>query len=92
MTGDLAAQMVDGRRVRAWKETRNNSACPDGRPATPPLDDVQREVEPARAVFTGLNAAGQLQLMIPNEGQGLPGSEETLTAFLGSACSHGCAT
>jgi dienelactone hydrolase len=68
----------------APKETRSNSACPNGKLVTPSLDEVQREVERARAVFASLNAAGQLQLVVSDEGQGLPGSEKTLTAFLGS--------
>jgi dienelactone hydrolase len=70
--------------VSAPQDNRSNSACPNGKLATPPLDDVQREVDRARPVFANLNAAGQLQLVIGNEGQGLPGSERALSAFLGS--------
>ena len=62
----------------------SNAACPNGALATPPLDDVQQEVERARPFFSNLNAAGQLQLVVSAEGQGLPGSEKALTAFLRS--------
>ena len=41
-------------------------------------------MERARQVFSNLNAAGQLQLVVSTEGQGLPGSEKALTAFLRS--------
>lgn len=70
--------------VSASEETRSNSACPNGKLVTPPLDDVQREVERARPVFASLNAAGQLQLLISDAGRGQPGSEKTLSAFLDS--------
>ena len=70
--------------VSGPKENRSNSACPNGRLVTPPLDDVQSEVERARPFFASLNAAGQLQLVINNAGQGQPGSEKTVSVFLGS--------
>jgi dienelactone hydrolase len=70
--------------VSAPPETRSNSACPNGKLATPPLDDVQREVERARSVFAHLNAAARLQLVVSNDAQRLPGSEKALSAFLRS--------
>jgi len=70
--------------VSGPKESRSNSACPNGRLVTPPLDDVQSEVERTRPFFASLNAAGQVQLVISNAGQGQPGSEKTLSVFLGS--------
>jgi len=79
-----ACAVPDVEAVSAPQETRSNSACPNGKLATPALDDVQREVERARRVFAGLNASSQLQLVVSNEAQGLPGSEKALTAFFGS--------
>jgi dienelactone hydrolase len=77
-----AGPQVDA--VSAPQDNRSNSACPNGRLTTPLLDDVQRELERARPVFSNLNAAGQLQLVVSAEAQGLPGSEKALTAFLRS--------
>ena len=70
--------------VSVSRETRSNSACPNGKLATPALDDVQREVERARPVFADLNASSQLQLVVSNEPQSLPGSEKALTVFFRS--------
>ena len=64
--------------------SRSHSACPNGTLVTPPVDDVEREMERARPFFASLKAAGQLQLVVSNEAQGLPGTEKALTAFLGS--------
>ena len=64
------------------KEDRANAACPNGTLRTPPLDDVKREVARAREIFARLNAGAQLQLAVSDEGNGPPGSETALTAFL----------
>lgn len=66
----------------AAKENLENAACPNGKLTTPPFEDVQREVERARAVFSRLKAEGQLQLLASDEGHGLPGSGRALTLFL----------
>ncbi|HKS96616.1 MAG TPA: dienelactone hydrolase family protein [Terriglobia bacterium] len=66
----------------AANENRANSACPNGTLVTPHLNDVKKEVERAREVFTRLNSTQQLRLVASDEGHGLPGSEAALTQFL----------
>ncbi|HEV2382763.1 MAG TPA: dienelactone hydrolase family protein [Terriglobia bacterium] len=66
------------------EKTHANSACPNGKLVTPSLEDVQAEVERARPLFAQLKATGQLQLVVSNGGQGPPGSEKALAAFLRS--------
>ena len=61
-----------------WDELRGAQ----GRLASPTLDSVEREVNRARAFFDALNAGSQLQLVVSQEGHGLPGSEVALRAFL----------
>jgi len=51
---------------------------------SPPLSSVEAEVERARPFFAGLKAKEKLQLVVSDEGNGLPGSEATLTGFLAS--------
>lgn len=63
---------------------RQNSACPNGRLTTPPLDSVQREVDRARPNFAGLGVAQNLRLVINEGGRGLPGSDSVLSALLRS--------
>ena len=57
-------------------------ACPNGELTTPPIEAVQPEVDRARPFFAKLNAESKLQLIPAEDGQGLPGSEAALTAFL----------
>lgn len=59
------------------------AACPNGRLVSPPLDSVKREVGRARPFFAGLRAEDGLKLVVSGEGQGLPGSEAALRAFMG---------
>ncbi|MGO9274778.1 MAG: dienelactone hydrolase family protein [Terriglobia bacterium] len=66
----------------AANDNRESSACPNGKLTTPPLEDVQREFERARAVFSHLKGADQLQLAISDEGHGPPGCDGALTVFL----------
>lgn len=66
----------------ATRDDRANSACPNGTLVTPSLDEVKKEVERARGVFTRLNFADQLQFVPSDEGHGLPGSEPALRTFL----------
>ena len=59
-------------------------ACPNGKLTTPPLNEVQREVERARQFFKQLNAEANLQLIAEKGGMGSTGSEPTIEAFLGA--------
>jgi dienelactone hydrolase len=67
----------------ATKE-RLETACPNGKLATPPLDSVRAEVERARPFFAGLGAGQNLELVVSGEGRGLPGSDAAIEAFLHS--------
>ncbi len=64
--------------------SRRDVACPNGRLVSPPLDSVQREINRTQPIFAALQAEQHLHLVINDGGHGLPGSEETLTLFLGS--------
>ena len=59
-------------------------ATPNGKLISPPLSSVEAEVERARPLFAGLKAKEKLQLVVSDGGNGLAGSEATLTGFLGS--------
>ncbi len=65
-------------------EEHKDYACPNGKLRTPPLEEVQKEVDRARAFFAGLKADAKLQLIASQAGEGLPGSEAALHAFLRS--------
>ena len=65
-------------------EGRQPFACPNGTLTTPPMDSVQSEVDRARPIFAGLKAEGKLQLIASEGGNGLPGSERAIQAFLKS--------
>ena len=68
----------------AATQERLNTACPNGKLTTPPLDSVRAEVERARPYFAGLGAGQNLELVVNEEGRGLPGSDAALGAFLHS--------
>ncbi len=57
-------------------------ACPNGKLTTPPLHEVQQEVERARQFFKELNAEANLQLVAEGGGTGDTGSQPALEAFL----------
>jgi hypothetical protein len=57
-------------------------AAPVGAITTPALDSVRREVDRARPVFEALKATASLQLIVSGNGQGSPGSDAALNAFL----------
>ncbi len=57
-------------------------ACPNGKLTTPPLNEVQQEVERARQFFKQLNAEANLQLIAEVDAMGSPGSEPALKVFL----------
>jgi dienelactone hydrolase len=59
-------------------------ACPNGKLATPPLSEVQREVERARQFFKELNAEANLQFIAESGATGSTGSEPAIEAFLGA--------
>ena len=59
-------------------------ACPNGRLTTPPLESVRSEFDRALPNFAELKAAGSLQLVISEQGRGLPGSEPALRALFRS--------
>ncbi len=61
---------------------RNNTACPNGSLRTPPLEEVKQEVERARGFFAPLDAGGKLQLVVSGGGEGPPGSEAAIQAFV----------
>jgi dienelactone hydrolase len=63
-------------------EERKDYACPNGRLETAPVGTVQGEVDRARALLAGLHADAKLQLVASEDGQGAPGSEVALKAFL----------
>jgi len=63
---------------------QREGACPNGRLVSPPLDSVQREFKRARPFFAGLGAEQKLELVVSEGGDGLPGSERALQAFLSS--------
>ena len=65
-------------------EGRQPFACPNGTLTTPPIDSVQSEVDRARPIFAELKADGKLQFTASEGGDGLPGSESALQAFLES--------
>jgi dienelactone hydrolase len=66
----------------ATAERKN--ACPNGKLTPPPLESVKREARRASSIFGRLGAQQKFQLVINDDGQGLPGSEDTLKRFLGS--------
>ena len=65
-------------------EGRKAYACPNGNLVTAPLETVAEEVDRARAFFAGLQADAKLQLVASESGQGPPGCEAALRAFLES--------
>jgi dienelactone hydrolase len=65
-------------------EGRQPFACPNGTLTTPPMDSVQSEVDRARPIFARLKAEEKLQLIASEGGNGLPGSEDAIQAFLKS--------
>jgi dienelactone hydrolase len=77
---------VDGPPAATGK--RANMACPNGKLVTPALESVQREVERTRPIFAGLKAAQNLHLVLSEEGNGLPGSQNTLRVFLDALALH----
>lgn len=70
-------------------KVHKEGACPNGKLMTPPLDSIQKEMERARAYYAGLNAGDKLRLVVDDQGQGEPGSAETLSAFLHSLSGSG---
>ena len=62
----------------------NRAAGAPGRIQTPPVEDVRREFERARALTAGLNPSPALELLEAPDGQ--PGQPETLQRFLASLC------
>ncbi|MDQ2839572.1 MAG: dienelactone hydrolase family protein, partial [Acidobacteriota bacterium] len=54
-----------------------------GRLVSPALSEVRAEVERAQPFFQKLEAADRLSLVVSGTGQGQPGSERALRAFLG---------
>ena len=67
---------------------RSASAAP-GQLTSPPLSDVQNEVKRAQPVFDRLGVSEHLALVVSGDGQGEPGSEPALRAFLRSIGAHG---
>jgi len=65
-------------------EEHKEYACPNGKLSTPPLEAVKSEIVRARTFFAGLKADAKLQLAASPTGDGLPGSEAALRAFLRS--------
>lgn len=65
-------------------KVHKEGACPNGKLVTPPLDSVQKEVKRAHAYYARLKAEDKLHLAVSDQGQGEPGSEETLSVFLHS--------
>jgi len=63
------------------REGRGGAA--PGRLETPPLAQVQAEFRRAVEITRGLEPCAPLTLAVSGEGQGLPGCEEALSAFLG---------
>ena len=63
-------------------EGRNYYACPNGKLTTPPLEAVQTEIDGARVFFAKLGAETKLHMVVSETGEGLPGSEGALRAFL----------
>jgi dienelactone hydrolase len=57
-------------------------ACPNGKLTTPPLESVKREIDRARSFFAGLNAEDKFRLIANEKGNGLPGTDKTIQAFL----------
>jgi dienelactone hydrolase len=62
---------------------RSDSAASGGL-ASPPAAEVQREVQRAQPVFVQLGAADHLALVLSDDGQGEPGSDNALRVFLRS--------
>jgi len=65
-------------------EGHRDVACPNGKLISPRVDSVEREVDRTRPMFSALQAGQNLQLVINENGRGLPGSEKTLQALLRS--------
>lgn len=65
-------------------EGRQPFACPNGTLTTPPIDSAKSEIDRARPIFAGLQAEGKLQFIASEGGNGLPGSERAIQAFLKS--------
>ena len=63
-------------------ELHAESACPNGKLKTPPLDSVRNEVEKARNFYAGLKSEGRVHLVVSGQGDSEPGSEQALNAFL----------
>ncbi|HWR52720.1 MAG TPA: dienelactone hydrolase family protein [Bryobacteraceae bacterium] len=62
-----------------------SGATPNGALTTPPLENVQREIDRGRQWFAKLNAGEKLQLVASGDGRGLPGSDAALAALLRTA-------
>ena len=67
---------------------RSASATP-GQLSNPKLPDVRREIGRAQAVFEKLGAGGHLELVVSGDGQGDPGSDQAILAFLRGLGLHG---
>lgn len=63
---------------------RQDYACHNGKLTTPSLESVKEEIERAHPFFAKLNAEGKLRFVVSGNGQGEPGSEKALEAFLKS--------
>jgi dienelactone hydrolase len=61
---------------------RPKVACQSGKLTTPPIDSVQREADRTRSIFAALGVEQHLQLVVNENGQGLPGSDDALNALL----------
>jgi dienelactone hydrolase len=65
--------------------TNGRSDCAaSGRLTSPPAAEVQRDVQRAQPVFAQLGAADHLALVMSDDGQGEPGSDNALRVFLRS--------
>jgi dienelactone hydrolase len=63
---------------------RKDYACPNGTLTTAPPEVVQEEVDRAKVFFAGLRADAKLQLVASENGNGPPGGNAALRAFLES--------
>jgi len=83
----LVVEASDGPRLSGPPpETKERQgATPNGTLDTPPLADVRAEVERTRPLFQALHVSAKLQLVASGAGNGPPGSDAALSAFLAAA-------
>jgi dienelactone hydrolase len=78
----LVIEACRGPEIDGPPQTAGRSGAAPGMLATPPLNEVQVEVERARSLVKELSPPAPIELTVSGDGHGPPGSDAALVAFL----------